>query len=232
MLVRAFVPSRWSRHPNRVATTLKRFSDVEADSAWQYLRALDVCRDTSARRMLFENVLEEFKHADYFSGAAHQLATERLRSSTQGRTLLASSAADVPAFLAYAHVCEEAIHTQFDSYAQACNIPEVSTVFRDISDDEASHGNETLEYLRRLAGGDAQARRAILAARLRRAYEAWMRLSARMGTLTFYPLLVALFFAFGPLLRSPASDAKMSSEGRRGSGHGSTGPSDTTTALG
>lgn len=202
LLVRTLVPSRWSGHPDRVAATLKRFGDVESDSAWQYLQALEVCSDPAVRRMLFENVLEEFKHADYFYGAAHALATERLRSPEQRRTLLTERPDDLPRFLAYAHVSEEAIHGQFDSYARACRLPAVAKVFRDISEDEASHGCETQACLRRLVGSDRAAARAVRRARGRRLYEAWMRSAARLGDVTFYPLLGLVFFIFGPLLRT------------------------------
>ena len=203
LLVRILVPARWGSDPGHAARTLKRFGDVEADSAWQYLCALDHCRDTAVRRTLFENVLEEFKHADAFYGAAHSLATQRLRGDEQRRTRLTAQPADLPRFLAYAHVCEEAIHGQFDSYASACGLPAVSQVFRDISADEATHGSETLLHLERLAGSSGAARRALIRARLQRLYEAWMRFAARLGNVTFYPVLALLFFVFGGVLRRP-----------------------------
>lgn len=201
VLVRSLVPSRWAANPDRAARSLKRFGDVEADSGWQYLHAIGVCKDHDLKRMLFENVLEEFKHADYFYGAAHSLATNRIRGSEERRTVLVNSGSDLPAFLAYANVCETAIHTQFDSYAAACTIPEVSKVFRDISADEESHGAETYEHLRRLLGNREGARWAMLKARGQRLYEAWMRGSAMIGNLTFYPVLGLLFFLFGPFLK-------------------------------
>jgi hypothetical protein len=203
LLVRLLVPARWGSDPGHAARALKRFGDVEADSAWQYLCALDHCRDTAVRRMLFENVLEEFKHADAFYGAAHTLATQRLHGGDQRRTCLTAGPSDLPRFLAYAHVCEEAIHGQFDSYASACHLPAVSQVFRDISADEATHGSETLRHLERLAGSPAAAQRQLVRARLQRVYEAWMRFAARLGNVTFYPVLALLFFAFGALLRRP-----------------------------
>jgi hypothetical protein len=213
-LVRLLVPARWGSDAGHVARTLKRFGDVEADSAWQYLCALDHCSDTGVRRTLFENVLEEFKHADAFYGAAHSLATHRLHGDNQRRTCLTARPTDLPRFLAYAHVCEEAIHGQFDSYASACRLPAVSQVFRDISADEATHGSETLLHLERLAGSPGAARRALIVARLQRFYEAWMRFAARLGDITFYPVLALLFFVFGGALRRsqealPAGDAPL-----------------------
>lgn len=205
-VVRTVVPSRWSNDPDRAARALKRFGDVEADSAWQYMQAIRECDDRALKRMLFENVLEEFRHADYFHNAAHAMATRRILGLQQRRTVLVDGAGDLPGFLAYAHVCEDAIHSQFDSYASACRQPGIVKVFRDISADEASHGSETYEHLTRLVGSTGRARWRTFKARCQRFYEGWMRGTAHLGNVTFFPLLGLIFFLFGPFLKRSAND--------------------------
>lgn len=207
-LTRLLLPIAWSRGPDHPARTLKRFGDTESDSGWQYLQALQHTDDPGLKRMLFSNVMEEFRHADYFYGAAHQLARERLHSAAQARTPLVQAPKDLPYFLAYAHECERSVHEQFDAYAGACSLPEVADVFRRICSDEEDHEAQAHAFLCEQVGSAGVARRLVWKAKATRLYEAWMRGSQRMGDVMFGVMLSAVFFAFGPLLaRRPAAVA-------------------------
>ncbi|WP_374674251.1 hypothetical protein [Ideonella sp.] len=202
--IRWLLPLAWRHHPGRAALALRRFGDTEADSGWQYLCALGHAQDPALQRMLFSNVLEELRHADYFLAAAHQLATRRLHLPAAARQRLVRSPADLPYFLAYAHECERSIHGQFDAFAAACHMPEVAEVFRRISEDEQTHESEALGFLHRSMGEEvAVVRRWVRRAKWARLYEAWMRGSQRMGDAMFGLVLSAVFFAFGPCVAWP-----------------------------
>jgi rubrerythrin len=206
LLVRTVMPFRWKRDHHHAAQALKRFGDVEADSAWQYLRALRMTDDVELRRMLFENVIEELKHSDLFYGAAHSLAARRIRSIDQARTPLIGDQKGMAGFLAFAHVSEKAIHGQFDSYAASCSLPEVAQVFCAISADEAGHESEARAHLERVAGTASVARRAIWAAHAKRGYESWMRLVEPIGGIVFLVLFGILFLLLGPLMRRSSGE--------------------------
>ena len=199
-ITRLVMPVLWRRDPEHASRMLKNFAETEFDSGWQYLNALAHTSDPSVRRMLFSNVLEEFRHSDYFSQAAHMLASRRLRSPAQSRTTLVKAPSDLPAFLAYAHESERAIHQQFATYAKSCSFPAVSEVFLRICDDEEDHHVEAKDSLSSVVGSSSSVRRLVLRARAKRALEAWTRGSKRVGDTIFYLLLSAVFFAFGPFL--------------------------------
>ena len=202
-ITRLVLPVVWGRSSDHAARTLKRFGDTESDSGWQYLQAIEHTDDDDLKRMLFSNVLEEYRHSDYFYGAAHELATQRLHSPAAARTRLVDGPKDMAYFLAYAHECEHSIHGQFDAFATACRLPAVSDVFRRICDDEEDHEAQAHDFLIQAVGGRADgARWMVFKAKSARVYEAWMRGSQRMGDVTFGVLLSAVFFAFGPLLAS------------------------------
>lgn len=202
-ITRLMLPIVWARNANHAARTLKRFGDTESDSGWQYLQAIEHTDDDELKRMLFSNVLEEYRHSDYFYGAAHRLASARLHSPPSARTRLVKAPADMAYFLAYAHECEHSIHGQFDAFASACHLPAVSDVFRRICADEEDHEAQAHDFLLQAVGGDrSRARRMVFKAKSARWYESWMRGSQRMGDVTFGTLLSLIFFTFGPLLTS------------------------------
>ena len=201
LIVRTAMPMRWKRDPQHAARALKRFGDVEADSGWQYLQAIRVTTDHELRRMLFENVVEEFKHAGYFHQAAHSLATDRIRSVEEPRTLLINRPEDMCEFLAFAHVSEKAIHSQFNVYASSCGIPAVSDIFNNISVEEAGHESEAHKHLKRAAGSNGAASLAVWKARSKRGIEAWKRIAEPFGGLMFHVIFAVTFLVFGPLLK-------------------------------
>lgn len=199
-LTRLILPVAWSRINDHPARTLKKFGDTEADSGWQYLQALEHADDHGLKRMLFSNVMEEYRHADYFFAAAHQLASSRLHSAAVARKRLVNERSDMPYFLAYAHECERSIHGQFDSFAEASRLPAVSEVFRRICADEKDHEVEAFDFLVKHVGSESIARRFVVRAKLSRMYEAWMRGSERIGDAMFGLVLSLVFFSFGPFL--------------------------------
>jgi rubrerythrin len=202
-ITRLVLPIVWGRSSDHAARTLKRFGDTESDSGWQYLQAIEHTDDDALKRMLFSNVLEEYRHSDYFYGAAHQLASSRLHSPPCARTRLVKAPSDMAYFLAYAHECEHSIHGQFDAFASACHLPAVSDVFRRICADEEDHEAQAHDFLLQAVGGEkSRARNMVFKAKRARLYEAWMRGSQRMGDVTFGTLLSIVFFAFGPLVAS------------------------------
>lgn len=201
LVVRTAMPMKWKSDPQHAARALKRFGDVEADSGWQYLQAIRVAADPDLRRMLFENVVEEFKHAGYFHQAAHTLATGRIRSADEPRTLLIKRPEDMCDFLAFAHVSEKAIHSQFDVYAAACGIPAVSEIFKNISVEESGHESEAHSHLKRAAGSNRAASLAVWKARFKRGVEAWKRLAEPVGGLMFHAIFAVTFLVLGPLLK-------------------------------
>lgn len=201
LVVRTAMPMRRKSDAQHAARALKRFGDVEADSSWQYLQAIRVADDPDLRRMLFENVVEELKHAGYFHQAAHSLATCRIRSADEPRTLLIKLPEDMCDFLAFAHVSEKAIHSQFDVYATSCGIPAVSEIFKNISVEESGHESEAHSYLKRAAGTNGAARLAVWKAIAKRGIQAWKRLAEPVGGLMFHAIFAVTFLVFGPLLK-------------------------------
>jgi rubrerythrin len=207
LAVRALLPRAWGQDHHRAAVSLKRFGDVEADSAWQYHQALSCSKDTELKRMLFANMLEELDHADRFYGVAHNLSTQRLRTPDEQRLQLIEREDDLAFFLAYTHLSEKEIHGQFDNYAKVCGIKEVANIFHGIQDDEAGHESEARRFLVQVAGSDSAANGLIRRARLRRFKEAWLRASQSIGQVMFFVILSSVFMLFGALGRQRRSAA-------------------------
>lgn len=194
--VRTLMPLAWRMNSQRAATALKRFSDTEADSAWQYLRAMLVADDVQLKRMLFENVLEELRHSDYFNDVRRGLPAGRTSLPTNERLRLVHTIADLPYFLAYAHECERSIHDQFDAYARACNIKEVSSVFRSIQEDEKEHESQAAQFLVSTTSIKG-ARWLNLKVKIVRKKEAYLRSSRLVSDITLGVVLRTIFILYG-----------------------------------
>lgn len=201
LATRVFLPMAWSRGRQHAAQTLKTFSNVEFDSAWQYLNAMQHVQAPEVQLMLFQNLLEEMEHSDAFLRVAQDLAEQRLRTAPEARVALVNSAADIPYFLAFAHESERAICAQFNGYARACErYEEAAAVFKAIAIDEAKHEREARESLIALIGDERTARSLVLKVKLRKTYAAWMRGSMRIGDLMFALWFGVVYAVFGPLL--------------------------------
>jgi rubrerythrin len=207
LVTKTLMPLAWRDNNSRAARALKRFADTEADSGWHYLRAMSATDDGQMKQMLFANAFEEFRHSDYFTAVAHQLATQRLSGPACERSRLVRGRADLPYFLAYASESERSIHGQFSTYARACGIKEVSEVFDRIGQDEEEHESRTESFLDSEVG-PKQARFLILRVRLIRMTEAWSRASQAIGELMFAIVLRSIFFAYGAAMITPRGSRK------------------------
>lgn len=195
------LPLSWSRGRHHAATTLKRFSEVEFDSAWQYLNAMSYVAKPEVQHVLFHNVMEEIEHSETFLDVSHKLAEQRLIGSTRARVPLVKSEVDIPYFLAFAHESERAVCAQFNGYARACSrYAEASAVFETIAIDEEKHEREARNSLTALIGDERRVTWLIRRARLTKLYEAWLRGTRRLGDAVFAVWIVALFFVFGVFL--------------------------------
>jgi len=202
LATRLLLPLAWRRGRHHAATTLKRFSNVEFDSAWQYLHAMDHVDKPDVQLMLFHNLLEEMEHSDAFLGVAQKLAEQRLASPHEPRIALVNKASDIPYFLAFAHESERAICAQFNGYAKACRrYAEAADVFQAIAIDEEKHEREARESLVALIGRASTVDRLIWQVKLRKTYQSWMRGSMRIGDGMFALWFGALCLVCGPLLR-------------------------------
>lgn len=202
-VTRALLPLSWRIDAQHAARTLKRFSEVEFDSAWQYLNALGHTETPKMQLMLFENLLEEMEHSDGFLEVAHQLARERFQGGSGARSVLVKSADDIPYFLAFAHESEKSICAQFNGYARACShLPAAAEVFRGIAIDEAKHEREARASLLAAVGSETTVRRLVWQVKFKKAYASWLRGSRHIGDAIFALWLGAVYLLFGPLLRS------------------------------
>jgi hypothetical protein len=198
IVTRVLLPLSWHRDDHCVALTLKKFSEVEFDSAWQYFNAMKHAEDPALQRILFGNFMEEMEHADAFLSLSHDLALRRFARKQESRSVLVKSADDIPYFLAFAHESERSIATQFDGYALASgHRGSVADAFRKISSDEITHGEGAHSSLVALVGNRARARRLIWRVKLSKLWQAWVRATRYVGDGTSTLLIATVYLLAG-----------------------------------
>ncbi len=196
LLTRVLVPLTWRPFSGRMASRLKYFSVMEADSAWQLLHALEQIDDPPTRALVLQHTLEELHHASEFDRVASQYEASHPPKPLLHRDpildpLKGEDAA--PAFLAHAHVGEKDVFDQFNSYAAGIGDCPARSVFLEAKKDELGHVGLTHKLLLAIVGSPKEADRWIRRARLRRAWESWLRFSRRLGEIPMRVLLTVLY---------------------------------------
>jgi hypothetical protein len=199
LAIRSVTPLSWRHSPARLGSSLHRFSQVEADSAWQMLQALEASDDPSFQVKLFNNALEEVHHAALFAGLARDFSSSPLPLSAAHRKALYSRERGLTEFEAHHFVGEADVYRQFLSYAHAAQPERVREMFLQIRGDEDEHQKLAYAELVRLTGSKWKTRQLILQVRLKRVYEAWLRMGRAMGDVVSSALLTTIYFAAAPI---------------------------------
>jgi rubrerythrin len=205
LAIRTVTSSRWRGSNARLASSLERFADVEADSGWQMLRALDATSDPEFRTKLFNNAVEEMHHAELFRSVASELAPFPLPAARERRREIFTPKRGLPWFAAYHFTGENDVFHQFSAYADAA--PPNSALrhtFLQIRGDEAQHRELAYRELCRLAASEAKAKALIRRVKGRRIFETWKRFGEHTVALFSSIILNVIYFIAGPLLASSA----------------------------
>lgn len=200
MAIRFVTPLSWRASPERLARSLQRFSEVEADSAWQMLQALDAVDDVRFKVGLFNNALEELHHAGIFARLARQHADRPPSADTPGRTQIYDPGRGLPDFGARMFVGEADVYAEFLDYATAAPQDSVRSAFLEIRGDEEDHQDLAYDELVKMVGSRAEAARMIRRVRRERRFEAWTRFGKAVGEITSSLLLSVAYLLFGPFV--------------------------------
>jgi hypothetical protein len=202
LAIRLVTSVSWRRSSARLAASLNRFSQVEADSGWQMLRALTVVESPEFRVKLFSNALEEIHHAALFRSAASRHASAPLPLTSHRRHAVFAPERGLAWFEAFHYVGEHDVYHQFHTYAMATADTELRRTFLEIRGDEAEHQKLAYAELCRLAGSRRKAQRLICSVRARRLRERCLRGARSVGDLWSSLVLTAIYYISGPFLRA------------------------------
>jgi hypothetical protein len=183
------------RLPGRAAAKMAEFSHTEYGSGLDMLQATQLTTVKQRRKLYYRHALDELEHARLFrervgrlpgtNARAHAILADHARVHEQGIHTKEPlfQQLDEPSFLAFVWVHERNGEHQFRTYADVWkDDADTSAMFQRIFQDERFHVSYSENELKRL---DAQQpglkRRVVLAIRLKRLKEAWLRLGHVMG---------------------------------------------------
>lgn len=193
--IRILVALAWRSRP-RLLTTLRNFSETEADSAWHLLRAAELSSDPAEKADLFGQVLEEMRHAEEFAKLHKDLGGGRMKPVKPERRPLVETPEDLWRFHVFCQIGEGAAATRFKNIHDALRDPELrplKKVLRQILRDEAQHVHGAAELAKASAVPPRTLRKEAGNVRARRAWQAWMR-SGRHVTNAFGTLVLAVVY--------------------------------------
>lgn len=203
LAIRHVLPWSWWLSPERTARSLQRFALVESDSAWQFLRAVEVVRDRRLRAALFHDAVEEMGHADAFAALARAHAARPLPPPRAERRALLTRDEELPEFLAYIHAGEREVSRELLLYARAAgDREEFRALLEAIRGEEAGHAEDMRAALDAAGGGSvARIARRI---RLRRLRESLGRLAVRLGDMAGTLLYGLVYVLTAPIVAGAA----------------------------
>ena len=186
VFIRALVPITWRTSARRMGSRLRFFSVMEADSAWQLLYALDAVDDPSTGALVLQHALEEVHHACEFERVAMAYrSAPPPRPLPRRRPIFERERGPEawPEFFAHAHVGENDVFQQFDAYTKGVGDCPARSVFTEAKKDERGHAGLTYKLLLIYSGTPDKANAFVRRARRARAWETWLRLSRRLGSI-------------------------------------------------
>jgi len=195
--------------PKRRARKLLQFAEVESEGARDLYRAAEVTGDPVLRRLLFAHAREETRHADLFRSRGLAIRKDlmpfgpasgfgaMLTPGEQGFDDLPVASARAPELLAFIHLSESAAAREFAAYSRVLDAdPETRALIERIGRDELAHMRYSLAELQRVAPG--RARRTLWIARLRRLWQAYLRVAMMFANAIATVLLVLQYFILLP----------------------------------
>lgn len=182
---------------DQMGELLARFSATEADSAWQFLRAVEALDSPQRKAQMFETCIEEMHHAALFARLARTRVVKMQSQDTLQRTVVLSDPAKLPGFLAYAHVSEDDINRDFAVLAQVSKDPEVKAAFDAIQADESLHEEGAEHLLDEVIASGSSKGWTVTAAYLRRVKANLQTLAGRVGDALAAVILGAAYLVLG-----------------------------------
>ena len=209
--IRIFLPLWWRTSSARTAKKLQEFSAIEADSAWQFLRALPAMKDLEDRVGLFNNALEEMHHAALFDRASRDYANLPVARPSLSREPIYQPALGLPRFLAYVYVGEDDVFQQFTAYRDAAGPGAARRAFEQAMADEEDHAELAMQMLETQFDSRKRIDQEVSRIRRHRAWQTWLRFSKSLGELSASVMLSTLYYVsgwlFGPIMRKRLNSA-------------------------
>jgi rubrerythrin len=180
----------WSRIRT---STIRRFAETEADSAWQLAVALRHANNTEERAALFAQILEEMNHAELFRCEHKRMTNNHFIPLAPERRSIQREGETTAGFHAYCVIGEQQAFEQFSLLAKVIPDEQFTAVLQKILRDEAKHVHQ--------AEAHTPDRRLLRPIRIRRNWENWQRQGLIVTDALSTALLTICYFVVGPCAR-------------------------------
>ena len=195
--------------PQRRASKLLQFAEVEANGGRDLVRAAELTSDPDLRRRLFAHARAEVRHAAMFRSRGLELRAESSRSGSpatiaqwlapgeRGLDDLRVEEESDGSLLAFIHLAESAAARDFAIYRSVLgHDPRTRAMFDTILWDEEFHMRYSLTELDRVAPGRSGV--LLWKARLRRLWKGYLRLASAVAGVMAAVILTIQYFVFLP----------------------------------
>ncbi len=193
----------WKRFPGLMNRQIKAFATTEFTTSWHFLYALRHAPDAHHKGLLFDQLLEEYHHADIFLEVAQKRSdTPVYLDRGEIRRLYAEE--DLWKLIVYAHKGEDDAVARFNELLRQVDDEPLRRVLKEVLADEKGHA-EGVDNMSYDMGADPEAvRRELQKVTARRMWENWMTTGRRVLGVPTKIILYAVYFLAGVFLVLPS----------------------------
>jgi hypothetical protein len=188
------------RSSQHLATVLRKFSIIEADSAWQMTNAMRFSSDPAYQYNLFLNALEEHHHAYLFNEAANRYKKSIIFVKPERRDRLVNNKKSLIFFKVYHYIGEKDIYNDFSSYSKGSPDDYLKALYQEIRGDEYEHQLQAYQELKNELKHPARLHYYILHARAVKLKNLLIRFGYSIQFLIVSLLMLPVFMLSGLLL--------------------------------
>ena len=190
----------WELFPSLKNAQIASFADTEFTTSWQFRFSLPHLSSPEKRARMFEQLLEEYHHADIFLKLARSRSARPVFLEPAEIKPIYSEPSDVWKLIVYSHVGEQSAVDRFSALAAATADPELKRVIYEVLADEKGHTESVKDMAFELGRTPAEIEALSRRVRVQRAWAAWLRIGTRFTEHIGNMVLSAVYFVFGPLL--------------------------------
>lgn len=190
----------WGLFPAVKNAQIASFANTEFTTSWHFRYCLEFLKSPAKKAQMFEQLLEEYHHADIFLQLARRRSDRPVFLEPVEIKPIYPEKADAWKVVVYSHVGEQAAVDRFSSLISATEDPELKKVIIEVLADERGHTEGVMEIAEELGRSPKEIASVSRQVKIGRAWEAWLRHGNRLTGAVVTLVFSAVYFLFGVLL--------------------------------
>lgn len=193
----------WKRFPNLMNRQIQSFATTEYTTSWHFLYALRHARDARHKAQLFDQLLEEYHHADLFLDIAQKRSTSPVYID-RGEIRSLYPRQDLWKLIVYAQKGEDDAVVRFNELLRQVEDEPLRRALKEVLADEKGHAEHVMDISHEMGASPVDIERQMRKVKLARLWQDWSMSGRRILGFPSKIMLYGVYFLIGALLVWPS----------------------------